>query len=63
MFNIKCVLLFGKFPTNCCFNFRNDFIIESDLSKSYVKDKAKLFTIYSLIVRSYLSDIEECGDQ
>jgi len=37
MFNIKFVLLFGEIPTaNCCFKFRNDFGIESDL----VKEKA-----------------------
>jgi len=48
MFNIKFVLLFGKIPTNCCFYFCNDFVIESDLSKSY-KEKAQLFLIYSLI--------------
>jgi len=40
IFNIKFVLLFGKIPTNCYFYFRNNFIIESYLSKSYVKEKA-----------------------
>jgi len=40
MFDIKFVLLFGEIPTNCCFYFRNDFVIESDLSQSYVKEKS-----------------------
>jgi len=39
MFNIKFVLLFGQIPTNCYFYIRNDFVIESDLSKSYIKRK------------------------
>jgi len=29
----------------------------------YVKEKALLFSIYSLIAHSYLNDIEECGVQ
>jgi len=40
MFNIKFMLLFGEIPTNCCFYFRNDFVIESDFSKRYAKEKA-----------------------
>jgi len=39
MFNIKFALLFGEIPTNRCFYFRNDFVIDSDLLKSYVKEK------------------------
>jgi len=51
MFNIKFVLLFAEIPTKCCFYFCNDIVIESNLSKSYVKENAKLFSIYSLITR------------
>jgi len=40
MFNIKFVLLFGEIPTNRCFYSPNDFVRESNLSKSYVKEKA-----------------------
>jgi len=41
MLNIKFVLLFGEILTNCSFYFCNDFVIESDHSKSYVKEKLK----------------------
>jgi len=40
MFNIKFMLLFGKILTNRCFYFFSDFVIESDLSKLYTKEKA-----------------------
>jgi len=58
MFNIKFMLLFGEIPTNRCFYFRNYFAIESDLSKSYVNEKAELFSIYNLIARAYVATLK-----